>query len=101
MVNEKNSRGISTSIVIALPRGLHARPSAKFAQLAQSFKSDIELINENGEVNAKSMLDVLSLNIKKGEEITILANGPDASEALDKLSAFCLDEQDWYGKEDS
>lgn len=96
-INE-TARGLYCEFTLQLPGGMHARPSAKFAQLAQSFSSDIVLINENGEVNAKSMLDVLSLGIKKGDNLILMANGSDARLALEKLSEFCQDGRDHYGK---
>ena len=95
---KQTPRGICTKFILELPQGLHARPSAKFAQLAQSFKSDIVLINENGEVNAKSMLDVLSLGVKKGQEVLLLANGSDAEKALKSLSEFGRMQREPHGQ---
>ena len=97
----KNNRGEYVEVTLALPRGLHARPSAKLAQLARLFKANITLITENGEVDAKSMLDIMSLAAQCGEKMMILANGPDAAEALGSIAAFCMDPRDYYGKTDS
>lgn len=90
-----------TKVLLALPRGLHARPSAKLAQLARNFHADIILMGENGEVNAKSMLDILSLSAQHGDELFILANGSDAEPALTAVADFCLDGNDYYGPADS
>lgn len=94
---QKNSRGESLEVRLALPRGLHARPSAKLAQLAQTYQSNISLINDNGEADAKSILDILSLSAQKGDKIIILANGPDAGKAILAIAKFCLDSRDYYG----
>lgn len=97
----QNARGEYVKLSLALPRGLHARPSAKLAQLARSFKSNITLISENGEADAKSMLDILSLAAQKNTQLVIMANGVDAKEALNSISEFCLDSRDYYGPTDS
>ena len=54
---ELNGRGVAREVSIKLPRGLHSRPSARLAQLAQNFEAAISIISENGEADAKSMLD--------------------------------------------
>lgn len=96
-----NPRGEYVEVTLALPRGLHARPSAKLAQLARSFISSITLINENGEADAKSMLDILSLAAQKNDHLVIMAKGVDADEALTKIAEFCQDSRDYYGPADS
>lgn len=90
-------RGLLLELTLRLPRGLHARPSAKLAQLAKSYCSDIMILCENGEADAKSMLDVLSLALKKDDKIVLLANGEDARDALTRIAEFCLDSREHYG----
>ncbi|MEJ7843798.1 MAG: HPr family phosphocarrier protein [Rubrobacter sp.] len=65
--------------------GLHARPAARFVQAAKQFVSEISVVNGNHEVNAKSPLKLMTLGAKKGDEITIRAEGDDAEEAVDTL----------------
>jgi len=65
--------------------GLHARPATFFIQKANEFKSTIWISREERKVNAKSLLGVLSLGITKGTAITILAEGVDEQEAVEKL----------------
>lgn len=90
----ETSRGLETSFILELPHGLHSRPSARLAQIARHFRSDILLVDEDGEANVKSMLDVLSLAPKKGDSITIVANGPDAEKALEAICNFFETQQD-------
>ena len=69
-----------------LPVGcLHARPAASLARMAQQFASDIQISCENGEANAKSLLDILSLAPEPGSEILLSAKGADAQAALQAL----------------
>jgi phosphocarrier protein HPr len=65
--------------------GLHARPAALFVQTAKKFESDIFVKNGEREVDAKSILSVLTLGINQGAEITITAQGIDAQQALGAL----------------
>ena len=66
--------------------GLHARPATYFIQKANEFKSGIWVEKDERRVNAKSLLGVLSLGIVKGTTITLIADGPDAKEAVEALA---------------
>ena len=66
--------------------GLHARPATYFIQKANEFKSGIWGEKAERRVNAKSLLGVLSLGIVKGTAITLIADGPDAKEAVEALA---------------
>jgi len=65
--------------------GLHARPAVLFVETAKRFKSDIRVEKDGKEVDAKSILGVLSLGAEYGSVITIRVNGEDAKEALKAL----------------
>ena len=72
--------------------GLHARPATFFIQKANEFKSSIWVEKEERRVNAKSLLGVLSMGIVKGTVITLIADGPDETDALDGLEKLILSE---------
>ncbi|KKB26791.1 Phosphocarrier protein of PTS system [Mycoplasmopsis meleagridis] len=69
------------------PIGLHARPTSVIASEASKFKSDIVIVlDKTGKVgNLKSVMMVLSMNIRKNDLITIKANGEDEEEAINDL----------------
>ncbi|MGA8942725.1 MAG: HPr family phosphocarrier protein [Thermoactinomyces sp.] len=73
-------------VVVQLETGLHARPAALFVQEANKFSSEIFVIKGNKKVNAKSIMGIMSLAVSRGTEITIVAEGADAEQAVDKLS---------------
>jgi len=77
---------IQRTVVINNPQGLHARPAELFARLALQFDSEIEVIREGHRVDAKSILHVLTLGAAQGTELTLLASGTDAEEALEALA---------------
>lgn len=83
-------QGLETNLVTADVRvrnelGLHARPAAKLAQTAQQFEADITLAVNDQEVDAKSILDVLTLAAPGGCSLSIKAQGADARAAVDSL----------------
>lgn len=65
--------------------GLHARPATFFIQKANEYKSSIWVEKEEGRVNAKSLLGVLSLGIVGGTSIRIIADGADEEKAVNDL----------------
>jgi phosphocarrier protein HPr len=65
--------------------GIHGRPAAQLVKTAKRFSSQIVLVKGNREVNAKSVLKITGL-AKKGEKITIRAEGEDAEQAVDSLA---------------
>ena len=65
--------------------GLHARPATDFCKTAASFKSNIRVIKDGEEFEAKSILMVLCIGAVQGDEIEITAEGEDEQEAIDAL----------------
>ena len=76
---------ISEVITITNDTGLHARPASVFVSTAAKFKSELMLQKGDKQINAKSIMGVLSLGITKGTEIIISAQGSDEEEALRAL----------------
>lgn len=62
--------------------GLHARPAANLVQAARGFQAEIFLEKGGRRVNAKSLLSVLALGVKSGEQVAVVADGVDEAEAL-------------------
>jgi len=73
------------TLVVRHKVGLHARPAAMFVQTAKKFKSDILVRKDDREVNAKSILSILTLGANQGAVITIKAHGEDEEQALKAL----------------
>lgn len=66
--------------------GIHARPAAEIVKAAGKFKSNITIVRDDLEVNAKSIMGVMMLAAEHGATITLRATGDDADDALDALS---------------
>ncbi len=68
--------------------GLHARPAAKLSELANKFEAEIKITKDNMEVNAKSIVDLLSLACQFGNKIGLETSGKDASRAISVISQW-------------
>ena len=79
---------IQATTTAANRNGMHTRPSSVFVQKASSFKSKIAIRAKGRTVDAKSILMVMSMGLTKGTEVTIIADGPDAQEAINALIAL-------------
>lgn len=79
---------VSREIKIINAIGLHARPATFFVQKANCYRSVIKVEKDDRSVSAKSLLGVLSLGIAKGMTVTLRAEGPDESAALDGLCSL-------------
>lgn len=67
--------------------GLHARPAAAFAQAAARVPIEVTVAKQGGApVNAKSVLSILALDVRRGDTIVIRAEGEGAEELLDRLA---------------
>jgi multiphosphoryl transfer protein len=76
----------SEAIVLPNPNGLHARPAAVLSSMAKTFKSDIRLRLGDRSANARSVTSLMALETARGDKVLLVAKGPDAHEALDKLT---------------
>ena len=68
--------------------GLHARPAAMIAKLALKAESNVWLIKNGEEVDASSIIDILSLSGTKDSRITLRVDSPSDSEILEQISAL-------------
>ena len=67
-------------------RGLHARATAEFVKLSDTFSGDVYVTNEQGlRVNGKSIMGLLMLGAAMGTTLTIETDGESSDEILEKL----------------
>ncbi len=76
------------TVTMANQRGLHARASAKFVQLAENYEAQIFVSKDGERVRATSIMGLMMLAAACGTEIEIEAEGPEAMPALDALVAL-------------
>ena len=72
--------------IIANDKGLHARPATLLVSIASKFECDITVTYDGITVDLKSIMNILSLGLKRGSQITIRTDGIDEVEALKKIT---------------
>jgi len=89
------------TVTVVPEAGLHARPASKLVQTANRFDADVSIgrVDHGGEdgsddhgggegddlVRADSMLSVSGLNVGHGESVRVVAEGPEAADALEAV----------------
>ena len=78
-------------VTILNKRGLHARASAKFVNMAEGFDAHISVSRGDETVNATSIMGLMMLGASLETTITIAAQGTDAEAAIAALAALIAD----------
>ena len=73
---------IARDFLIVNQRGLHARASAKFVQLADSYKASITVERDGMKVGGTSIMGLMMLAASPGCSIRVTASGPEAEQAI-------------------
>ena len=76
---------VSRDVRIVNSRGLHARASAKFVNLAAQLDAAIDVEKDGNRVCGTSIMGLMMLGAAKGDTIVIHVDGVHAEEALEKL----------------
>ena len=76
---------LSKEFTLLNKTGLHARPAAILVKALSKFQSDIKIIYNGKEVNAKSFISITSLGIDKNSKIIVNTNGTDADKAMQTI----------------
>lgn len=79
------------TLVVENETGLHARPAKVFVNIAKKFTSDIRVQHGQKQVNAKSLISMLTLGAERGAQIRITVDGEDEAQALQALQAAVAD----------
>lgn len=77
-------------ITLKSAQGLHARPASLVVAEAKKYTCDCHLIKEGSLFNAKSIMDLMRMEAKNGDEIDVLCEGDDA-EIARKNILLCLE----------
>ena len=70
---------------IALAHGLHARPAAVLAQALKGLEADVAIAVGERAANPRSIVALMALGVRAGDEIRVTASGRDAAAALGAL----------------
>jgi phosphocarrier protein HPr len=78
----------SRDVVIQNRLGLHARAAAKFVHVATRYNAQIRVIRDDRSIDGKSIMGILLLAAAHGMMITITADGPDETDAIEALGGL-------------
>lgn len=82
---------IKKNISIKIQTGLDARPTAMLVQIASQYESAIHVISKDSKYNAKSIMGMMTLGLKSGDEITVTADGADEEAAIENIEKYLLE----------
>ena len=68
--------------------GLHARPAGLLVKEAAKYKSAITLVSGAKKADAKRIMAVMSMGVKKGVEVTVTIEGEDEDTAFEAIQKF-------------
>ena len=75
------------SVQVVNEAGIHARPAAEIVKTAAKFKSEILIVKDDLDVNAKSIMGVMMLAAECGSTVLLKAEGEDAQAAIDAIAS--------------
>lgn len=85
---DDNDGPLTRSLAIVNRRGLHARASARFVQVAERFDAEIRVSRDGFSVCGGSIMGLMMLAANRGCRIDVEARGREALEALNALEAL-------------
>ena len=68
--------------------GIHARPAGLLAKAAAGCKSVVTIDNGAKKADAKRLMAIMSMGVKKGTTVTVTVEGEDEDEAVTKIEEF-------------
>jgi phosphocarrier protein len=76
------------NVVVLNKMGLHARPAARLVQALAGCRSNIKILKDDFEVDAKSIMGVMALAAGCGSKLKFIIEGPDENETLAVIEDF-------------
>ena len=68
--------------------GIHARPAGILVKKAKEYASRITITKGGKTAEAQKLMAVMSLGVKKGETVTVSAEGEDEEKAVADMETF-------------
>ncbi len=79
---------IQREVRVANRAGIHARPAAMIVQTASRFDSQIMLGKDSEEINAKSIMGIITLGAGYDTVLNLTVEGSDEQEAADAVATL-------------
>ena len=75
---------VTAKTKIVNPQGMHMRPAQLFVNTMAKYKSEVTIVFNGKNINAKSIMNLMAACIKCGSELEVRCTGDDEQAALDK-----------------
>jgi phosphocarrier protein len=82
---------VKKTLTIKNELGLHARSAAMIVRVLERYRSSVFLERDGNQVDARSLLDILTLACPKDSRVVVRADGDDAREAVDSIEKLVDD----------
>lgn len=82
------TQGKSVSWTVQNPHGLHARPAARLAETLAPFEAELVLEKQGQCANPRSLNQLALLQVRHGDTVRLIADGPQAEQALTAFRAL-------------
>ncbi len=73
---------VEQQVTIQIADGLHMRPAGLLASALAKFESDVILVHETKQINAKSVISLMQAALNCGDSVFVTADGSDEADAL-------------------
>jgi len=93
-VGEEPASEVARVIRISNPHGLHARPAAEIVERVRAYDAKVSIQVGSKRADARSITGLLGLGASTGDEITLRADGAQATEALAAVEAIVTNRSD-------
>ncbi|MCW3173977.1 HPr family phosphocarrier protein [Shewanella subflava] len=78
------------TVTITAQHGIHTRPAALLVKEAKSFDCDVIVECNGKQASAKSLFKLQTLGLYQGVEVTVLAQGEQAQQAVERVSELLI-----------
>ena len=89
--DSEDSKNVTQDVQVPNSLGLHARPAMQLVDLASRFAAQVEISKAGQRVDAKSIMQVMTLAATQGTKLTVTARGDDAAKAVAALVGLIAD----------
>ncbi len=76
---------IEKAVTVKNRAGIHARPAANIVKTANKYNCEIRIKKDNDEINAKSIMGIITLAAAFKTELILVADGEDEQSAVEAL----------------
>jgi len=76
----------SKTVVVQNINGIHCRPSSAIVREAMKYNSELRAECDAGNANLKSMIEIITLALHQGQEVTVHTDGEDEVAACEALA---------------